>query len=898
MLAVSAPLKDEPRKKLGASVSKTTVHVISHTHWDREWYFTDDDSQVFMCMAFEEMLDKLESVDAIKCYMLDAQTSVLEEYLRLKPQYSDRVHALVSSGKLITGPWYSQPDVFSVQGESLIRNLLIGMKQARELGRCMMIGYLPDTFGFNAQMPSIYHSVGIDRAVVRRGYDPKYVPSTEFNWVALDGETRVLCAVQPFGYSMAHPKRGGRMRNFDRNQLFKETYPLLEKVEELSDADNVMLTVGGDQVTIDDRIDEFVDQMQRNDPNPDNVYVQSNLEDYFEAMAAEGRDHPDYQGELRMPRFARVHRTISSVRYDIKQANYEAEMALLRKAEPMAAIAKRLGIYFDDANIERAWKLILESQAHDSMGCCNSDATNATVLKRCKDSFNTSDGVFYLLARLVGQNISHEGHESHFILVNGGLTDHAAYTRHTIVSSTPAVKITDTDGNPVDYVVLSQKPKPFERKVEINVNGESETKEDRYFYESEILLANAPVPPMGFATFYVDPVEDVELPAFAAQGGAAIENEALKLSVVEGKVVLEDKKTGTAIQDAIVFEDCANDGDLYDFSPLEEDDTIPFRIERVVGHASCGGIQKLTLAGEIDLPERLNDERTARVGKAVVPVEVMFTLGRDDRLDIDVKVDNTVCDHRMRMLIKTGIDATTVRAGAPFGAIVREKGGFEPNWHDTYGECPVDINPMEGFVSIADDSRAALVMAEGNKEYEIVGPGTVAVTLFETCGYLGKCDLKFRPGRESGRPAATPQSQMQGELSFHLALAMGPAENHVEREAAQVEAFRTVVTLYQDQPFNKSFQRMDYFDVHVPQVDVPSSMSLVGSVPAGLAFGSVVAPGDTDGLLLRVFNLTDDPIDCAPGMLAGRDAAATDATGAEVPYDGTVLPNAMLTVRC
>lgn len=879
-------------------MSKTTVHVISHTHWDREWYFTDDDSQVFMCMAFDEMLDKLESVPTIRCYLLDAQTSVLEEYLRLKPQYSERVHALVRAEKLITGPWYSQPDVFSVQGESIVRNLLIGIKQADELGHCMMIGYLPDTFGFNAQMPTIYQSVGIDRAVVRRGYDPKYVPSTEFEWVALDGETKVLCAVQPFGYSVAHPKRGGRMRNFDRGQLFKETYPLLEKIEELSDADNVMLTVGGDQVTIDDRIDEFVTQMQQNDPNPDNIYIQSDLENYFEAMVGEEKSHPIYKGELRMPRFARVHRTISSVRYDIKQANYEAEMALLRKAEPMAAIAKRLGIYFDDANIERAWKLILASQAHDSMGCCNSDATNETVLKRCKDASSTADGVFYLLARLVGQNISHKGHESHFILVNGGLDDHATYTRHTIVSSTPAVKITDANGNRVDYVVLSQTPRPFERKVEINVNGESETKEDRYFYESEILLANAAVPPIGFATFYVDPVEDGEPPVFTAQDGAAIENDAFRLSVVGGRVILKDKKTGATIEDAVTFEDCANDGDLYDFSPLEEDDTVAFRVENVDGHVACGDIQKLVLTGLIEIPERLNAERTAREGVVTLPVEVAFTLGRDDRLDIDVKIDNTACDHRMRIVFKTGVESDSVRVGAPFGAIARKKMEYAPDWRDTYSECPVDINPMEGFVSISDDERAALIMTEGNKEYEVVDRGTIAVTLFETCGYLGKCDLKFRPGRESGRPAATPRSQMRGEHTFHMALCMGSAEGHVSREAAQVEAFRSVVTLYQDQPFNKSFQRMDYFDVHVPRADVPQSMSLVGSVPKGLAFGAVVAPADLDGLLIRTFNLTDIPIKCVPDDLAGRAAVATDARGREIGYDGNVLPNAILTVRC
>jgi hypothetical protein len=875
-------------------VSKTTVHVISHTHWDREWYFTDDDSQVFMAMAFSELLDALEDNPAIKSYMLDAQTSILEEYLRMKPEDRPRVEKLVSCGRLVTGPWYSQPDVFNVQGESILRNLLIGMKQAESLGRCMMVGYLPDTFGFNAQMPLIFEGVGLKHAVIRRGYDPSRIPSTEFRWVALDGKSSVVAAVQPYGYSMAHPKRGGRMRNFSREQLFKETYPLLERVEELSNASDVMLTVGGDQVTVDERIGDFIGELQKNDPNKDDVFIQDSIEGYIAALEKEHLDLGDYSGELRMPRFARVHRTIGSVRYDIKQMNYLAEKKLLREAEVMSAISSKLGLYSDTVNIERAWKLILASQAHDSMGGCNSDDTNATVLKRCKDACNTADGVFYLLARLVSENVYGGGHESHFLLVNGGFANKVYAQRCTVLTSAPDFAIVDAHGRNVDFAVLSQKAHPYERKVEINVDGESESADERVYYENEILLPEAEVPQLGYATFYIDPV-DSGSKHVAETTNAAIENSTWRISAKEGHIAVRNNVTGQEIDDAFWLEDCANDGDLYDFSPLEHDDTSMLRVDRVIRCCRFGDVQSLELACRAEVPCRLNDERTARVGKAVVPINLTLSISGSDLIDMKVHIDNTALDHRMRLVFNTQIASTDTRAGVPYGTILRKKTVPASDWADTYGECPIDIYPVDGFVELKDGSRAAAIFTEGCKEYQVLEEGRLALTLFSTAGSLGKCDLAWRPGRESGRPVPTPESELLGPLDFHLGFWMGEPAGAAVQIADLAEEFRSCCTSYQTQGFFKSFQRMDYFDVNIPHAEVPDSCSLVSSVPSGIGFGSITQANGS--LLLRIFNQTDTAIACSPEELTGDgDAAAADCWGNRTEQWSLVLPNAFANV--
>ncbi|MEZ9706964.1 alpha-mannosidase, partial [Vibrio breoganii] len=117
-----------------------------HMHWDREWYFTTEESRILLVNNMEEIMKRLESDPEYKYYVLDGQTAVLEDYFAIKPENKERVRDLVQAGKLIVGPWYSQTDTMQVGGESIVRNMLYGLCDCLELGEPMKIGYLPDSF--------------------------------------------------------------------------------------------------------------------------------------------------------------------------------------------------------------------------------------------------------------------------------------------------------------------------------------------------------------------------------------------------------------------------------------------------------------------------------------------------------------------------------------------------------------------------------------------------------------------------------------------------------------------------------------------------------------------------------------------------------------------------------
>lgn len=101
------------------------AHLVNHTHWDREWYFTTMDAQVLSEQLFTEVLDELEkNSDANFC--LDGQVSVVDEYVEIHPEAKERIRKLVGEGRLFVGPWYTQTDALIPDQESIIRNLVSG----------------------------------------------------------------------------------------------------------------------------------------------------------------------------------------------------------------------------------------------------------------------------------------------------------------------------------------------------------------------------------------------------------------------------------------------------------------------------------------------------------------------------------------------------------------------------------------------------------------------------------------------------------------------------------------------------------------------------------------------------------------------------------------------------
>ena len=176
-----------------------TVHVVPHTHWDREWYSSFQTFRLRLVDLLDDLLPRMEADPAYARFLLDGQLAVVDDYLAVRPeaeepaappgrQRPDRRRALVHAAR--TSSWSS--------GETLVRNLQLGLRAADRFGGAMPVGYLPDMFGHVAQMPQILAGFGFEHAVVWRGV-PAAVDRSGFWWQAPDGTT-VRAEYLPQGY--------------------------------------------------------------------------------------------------------------------------------------------------------------------------------------------------------------------------------------------------------------------------------------------------------------------------------------------------------------------------------------------------------------------------------------------------------------------------------------------------------------------------------------------------------------------------------------------------------------------------------------------------------------------------------------------------------------------------
>ena len=229
-----------------------TGYVVNQTHWDREWYFTNADALILSDEVFSDVLDELEQHPEAN-FCLDAQSSILEEYLELYPENEARVKKLVEKNQLYIGPWYTQSDCLLVDGESLIRNAIVGIRDCKRYGGAMRIGYIPDTFGFNAQLPTLLQQIGLDNLVFWRGIDfTKQVNTPYFKWQGL-GEKEVYALNMPLGY--------GCTPNLKTSQEYIDNRMdgYLDFINQFQEQKEILVPAGGDQQTIVQDIQKKLD---------------------------------------------------------------------------------------------------------------------------------------------------------------------------------------------------------------------------------------------------------------------------------------------------------------------------------------------------------------------------------------------------------------------------------------------------------------------------------------------------------------------------------------------------------------------------------------------------------------------------------------------------------------
>jgi len=229
------------------------------------------------------------------------------------------------------------------------------------------------------------------------------------------------------------------------------------------------------------------------------------------------------------------------------------------------------------------------------------------------------------------------------------------------------------------------------------------------------------------------------------------------------------------------------------------------------------------------LPARLSESRETRSSEEVgLEVETLLRVVPGvPRVELDLRVENSAEDHRLRMLFPVDGSVDHFEAATTFDVAVRTPG---PSDDEGWMQSPPATFPHQGFVH----ANGLSVVAPGLPEAEVIPgpPGKIAITLLRCVGSLSRLDLRSRPG-PAGPGTDTPGAQCAGSLRAQISLFAGldPAQ---AREAEL--GLRAV--LCGDAPL------------------AAESESLLEIEPSELVLSAFKPAGNGDGVVLRISNPT------------------------------------------
>ncbi len=759
--------------------SRYTVHMIPHTHWDREWYQPFQVFRARLVDVIDRIMDILEHDSTYRSFTLDGQAVVLEDYLEIRPENRGRIRALVQAGRLHIGPWYVLADEFLVSPEALIRNLMLGRRVCQEFGEPMTVAYTPDSFGHISQLPLLVTGFGLDSIVFQRGVgDEGERLKGEFRWLAADGTTEVF-AVHLLGTYSAAAAIGHTDWEFGDSYrpefAIRQARALLtgnaadlshlpgwfrESIQRLAQglidyASNgvIILLNGSDHLYPQDNLPQVIQDL--NAAFVDTTFIHSDIASFVDAARQPLDQLESYRGEFRGSRYQHILSGVLSARMYLKQVNHHAEMLLERYAEPLATMAWLQRFSYPGALLWQAWKLLLKNHPHDSICGCSVDAVHREMMTRYESVTQLGTDI---ASRAVVDLSEKSGHEA--ITVFNPLP----YPQQTVIEATvdlPAGQglcVHDESGRLVPCHVTVE---------EVLARGRSDERLDR---TTVLFLGDlAPLSLSGYEASRTE-ARPVTTDLWASQ--RSIENRFLRLELNGRRLELTDKSSGLSYPLNLRLEDIADAGDEYDFSPLPDDKPLFFALTENPPELLTSGTIRATwcFAGTALLPAGLSRDRQGREETAALPWRLELSLEAGSSLvKLGLHLTNRAQDHRLRLRVFTSCHADEVWAGGHFDVLKRPA---RPPIGADWFQKPQATNHHRHFVLAADNERGLAVFNRGLPEYEAIPSATgtdLALTLLRCVGWLSREDLLSRP-QGAGPSLATPEAQCLSEHSFELGL--------------------------------------------------------------------------------------------------------------------------------
>jgi alpha-mannosidase len=818
-------------------------HLIPHTHWDREWYLPRAAFQTRLVPALDGLLDLLQADATYRSFLLDGQTVLVEDYLRIRPERDADIRGLVKAGRLQVGPWYVLADELIPSGEALVRNLLFGAADAERLGGRSEVLYSPDAFGHPAAWPTLAREFGLKHGVVWRGLGGE--PGQEkdwYRWRGADSQEVLVWHMPPQGYEI------GAALPADADSLPAAWAPVRDALVRRAAGKHIAVFIGADHHAPHPQVSRLRDLLA--DLERDNAVRVSRLDEFCRAASAELGDLPLLHGELRWSyRYTWTLQGVHGSRAPLKRRNSSVELWLERFAEPLAALARRAGGMDRRSLLDTAWRALVRSQFHDTLAGTVSD----TVALAAATRFDIVEAIAREVVRAsLWDLVRHDPDAARdqttrrptLVVWNPAARTRQGVTvaevtllRRGVPIGPPAgpsprtgpgyrpFTLATPAGDVIPVQVLARAPSRERLEAFRHYPVQDEVERVR------VAFRMPPVPGLGLATLTMTDARREHASDHVAVRGRTMFNQLVEVSADgTGALTLRDRATGEVFRDLFRLEDEADAGDLYTFSPGGGAGARRTAERAQVRRLATG---PLVAALEVRSVLRL------RTGNVTAHLVVMLHAD-SPVVRCVLELDNHATDHRLRARFPTDLQGVPATAGAAFGMVSRPPLDIEPA--DYPLETPALTAPGHRFVAAADGRRGLALLTPGFFEYQWTPRGDLLFTLLRAVGELSRGDLRTRLGHAAW-PTSTPLAQCPGVTRVELGL--------VAVAQADVQRGDVLPALWEDACLPlRGFWLRDAAQL------VPSPVEIALEGP-GLVFSAVKMAQAGSPLVLRCYNATD-----------------------------------------
>lgn len=907
-----------------AVTAPSTVWLVAHTHWDREWYEPFQRFRLRLVDLMDDVTARAEAEPEFR-FTMDGQMAAIDDYLEVRPEREPAVTRLVRSGQLAVGPWRVLMDEFLCSGETMVRNLELGWQTASRLGPVMPVGYLPDMFGHCAQMPQILRLAGLEQACVYRGV-PARVGHHEFWWRAPDG-TGIRAEFLAGSYGNAadlfldgdgHDTAAIRTRLHERLAVQQPWFG----------ADDFLAMYGTDHAA---PLPGLLDQVRALDAAPGGPRVRlATLTEYLATQRTPIDRLAVLDGELRSHARSNILPGVISVRWHLKDAMARAERLLARYAEPFAALHLET---YPQYYLDRAWRGVIDSSCHDSVTGCGVDETALQVHARIAEASHAAQAVRDQALGVLARRAARGSH----VLANPLPRDRddVVVVELPVPEEWPAVGLALPDGTRVVTQELRRPDRQLSRErvpaadlagllgrvhdrelfgldvlgIDIDARarrltfrvGDHGTEPfDAVRAEAEVadaaragdpaalwdvvtvdeprrlVAARVPVPALGSTT--ATPARGQAHsrpetpPSWVEVGESTLDNGLLGVRVDQDGSLTLTAADGTHLTGVGRLVDGGDCGDTYNYGPPAQDRLVasPTTTRRHVVIGSGPVLGAIETVRRYDLPMGVDGPaRSAATEPFSVTTRIELRSG-EPFVRLHLAWENRSRDHRLRLHVPLARQSQSTDAEGQWAVVRRgltAEGG-------PVGEVPIPTYPAERFV----DAGGVGVLLSRTCEYELLQTPSgqqLAITLLRAVGFLSRNVHPYR-SEPAGPQIATPEAQVIGRAHMELAVMPHAGEWHDAGLVDWVEHY-----------------------LH-PVVGVAGTGS--GSSPAGGAGLRLEGAGVVmtslrrrdQWLELRVVNESPASTQAAvsaaePGVLAARHCDGMGRAGEDVALDDGVL---------